>query len=148
MLKKIVHIVKVTQRGQKIQFQIKLPQDAKRILDLKVTANPGYKKQDRETSFFPIEVGWIWLRLSELRDVFFCDSIKLNKQNYNQTLINHKPINDFGNGSFWTQGKQEENFDITAELDTNLLEGYYIDRYPKREENEYLVRIYLTIETD
>lgn len=146
MLKKIVHIVKVTQRGQKIQFQIKLPKDAKRILDLKVTANPGYTKQDREMSFFPIEVGWIWLRLSELRDVFFVESIRLNKQNYNQTFINHQPINDFGNGSFWTQGKQEENFDITAELDTNLLEGYYIDRYPKREENEYLVRIYLTLE--
>lgn len=146
MLKKIVHIVKVTQRGQKIQFQIKLPQNAKRIIDLKVTANPGFKILENDSVFFPLEVGWIWLRLSELRDVFFCDSIKQNKQSYNQTFINHKPINDFDNGSFWTQGKQESNFDLIALLDTNLLEGYYIDRYPKREENEYLVRIYLTIE--
>lgn len=147
MLKQIVHIVKVTQRGQKIQFQIKLPRNVERIIDLKVTANPGYKIEERRTSFFPVEIGWIWLRLSEVRDVFFCDSIRLNKQIYNQTFLNHKPINDFGNGSFWTQGLQEQNFDVTAELDTNLLEGYYIDRYPSREESMYEVRIYLTLET-
>ena len=148
MLRQVVHIVKVTQRGQKLQFQIKLPRDAKRIIDLKITANPDFKEEDRLKVFFPIEVGWIWLRLSELRDVFFCDSIKLNVQNYNQTILNHQPVNDFDNGSFWTQGLKEQRFDITAELDTNLLEGYYIDRYAKRKENEYLVRIYLTIEID
>ena len=146
MLKKIVHIVKVYQRGQKIQFQVKLPLNAKRILDLKVTANPSFKRQDRETSYFPLEVGWIWLRLSELRDVFFCEIIKLSRQNHNQTFLNHKPIDDFGNGSFWTQGKQEQALDITAQLDTNLLEGYYIDRFRKRAEDDYELKIYLTLE--
>ena len=117
-----------------------------RIVYLKGASNPDFNKEDREMSYFPKEVGWIWLRLSELRDVFFCDSIRLNKQSYNQTIMNHKPINDFGNGSFWVQGKQEESFDIVADLDTNLLEGYYIDRYPKRQESTYQVNIYLTIE--
>lgn len=146
MLKKIVHIVKVYQRGQKIQFQVKLPLNAKRILDLKVTANPSFKSIERETSAFPTEVGWIWLRLSELRDVFYCESIKLSRQNHNQTFVNHRPVDDFEHGSFWTQGKQEHALDITAELDTNLLEGYYIDRFRKRAENEYELKIYLTLE--
>ena len=50
MLKQIVHIIKVYRRGEKIQFQVKLPLDAKRILDIRVTANPSFKKQDGETS--------------------------------------------------------------------------------------------------
>jgi len=147
MLKQMVHIVKVTQRGQKIQFQIRLPQNAKRIIDLKITADAGYRKLDKENSLFPLEVGWVWLRLSELRDVFYCDSIKQNKQVFNHTFLNHKPVDDFGRGSFWTQGMKEQNFDITAELDTNLLEGFYVDRYPRRVQDEYQVRIYFTIET-
>lgn len=146
MLKKIVHIIKVNQRGQKIQLQVKLPLNAKRILDVKVTANPSYKIIEGETSIFPTEVGWIWLRLSELRDVFYCENIKLKRRNHNQTFLNHKPIDDFDNGTFWTQGKQEQALNITAELDTNLLEGYYIDRFRKRAENEYELKIYLTLE--
>ena len=148
MLKKIVHIVKVSMRGQKSQFQIKLPLNTTKILDVKVTANPSFKKQDRDTFLFPTEVGWIWLRLSEIRDVFYCENIKLKTQNHNQTILNHKPINDFGNGNFWVQGKQENPFDITADIHTNLLEGYYIDRFRKRVDNSYEVRIYLTIKTD
>lgn len=146
MLKKIGHIIKVNQRGQKIQLQVKLPLNAKRILDVKVTANPSYKIIEGETSIFPTEVGWIWLRLSELRDVFYCENIKLKRRNHNQTFLNHKPIDDFDNGTFWTQGKQEQALNITAELDTNLLEGYYIDRFRKRAENEYELKIYLTLE--
>lgn len=146
MIKQIVHIIPVSQRGQKSQFQIKLPLNSKRILSLKVTTNPSQKLVENESTLFPIEVGWVWLRLSELRDVFYCDSLKLKQPNHHHTFLNHQPIDDFDKGSFWTQGKQEKWLDLTAELDTNLLEGYYIDRFRKRAEDHYTVRIYLTLE--
>lgn len=160
MIKRIVHMEKISVRGEKRQFQIKLPMNAKRLLQLHTTANAVDRLIEQRRMVFQPEVGWLWLRISELRDVFYTEIVKLPIQTYNQTFEAHRPVDDFGFGTFWTQGKKEEFYDITADLDTNLLEGFYVDRLitPRpvvevqnpiktlRAITEYELRIYLTIE--
>ena len=148
MKKQIVHIVDVTRNGEKIQFQIKLPLDTKRITALKITAIPQvrkYLKKREETLPIENEVGWLWLRIPEKRDVFFAESVKRVLPIHNLTIINHKPLDDFGNGTYWTQGKKEEFFTINVDVKTNIVEGFYIDRIITGNEN-YKLRIYLTLE--
>ncbi len=160
MIKRIVHIEQIKVQGEKRQFQIKLPMNAKRLLQIHTTVTAVDRVIEKRTMAFPPDAGWLWLRISELRDVFFTEVVKVPIQNYNQTIEAHRPVDDFRYGTFWTQGKQEEFYDITADLDTNLLEGYYVDRLiaPRqvvgpekpvitlRGINEYELRIYLTIE--
>jgi len=160
MIKRIVHIEQIKVQGEKRQFQIKLPMNAKRLLQIHTTANAVNPDIKKRTLVFSPDAGWLWLRISELRDVFFTEVVKVPIQNYNQTIESHQPVDDFRQGTFWTQGKQEEFYDITADLDTNLLEGYYVDRLLASEQavglekpfippsglNEYELRIYLTIE--
>gem|GEM_PF-2215875 len=148
MKKQIVHIVDVTRNGEKIQFQIKLPLDTKRITALKITAIPQVKKflrKREETLPIENEVGWLWLRIPEKRDVFYAESIKQVLPLHNLTITNHKPLDDFGNGTYWTQGEKEEFFTINVDVKTNIVEGFYIDRITTGNEN-YKLRIYLTLE--
>lgn len=161
MIKRIVHIEKISIAGEKRQFQIKLPINAKRLLQLHTTANAVDRFVDQPRMIFQPEVGWLWLCLPEQRDVFFTEIVKLPIQIYNQTFEGHHLVDDFGRGSFWTQGEKEEFYNITADLQTNLLEGFYVDRLINgrpvidiptrpikifRAINEYELRIYLTIE--
>lgn len=160
MIKRIVHIEKISVQGEKRQFQIKLPMNAKRLLQIHATANTVDRMIEKPAMVFQPEVGWLWLRISEIRDVFFSEIIKLPIQTYNQTFESHRPVDDFGNGRFWTQGKKEEFYNISADIDTNLLEGYYVDRLitvrpPIEIKNPirvlraitgYELKIYLTIE--
>lgn len=146
MIKRIVHIEQINIQGEKRQFQIKLPLNAKRILQIHATGNVAVQTIEKRIMIFPPDLGWLWLRISELRDVFYTEIIKLPIRNHNQTFEAHRPIDDFGNGTFWTQGKQEEFYDISADLDTNLLEGYYVDRIGTGLGKSYELKIYLTIE--
>ncbi|MBL4625898.1 MAG: hypothetical protein JKY42_12280 [Flavobacteriales bacterium] len=148
MKKQIVHIVDVTRNGEKIQFQIKLPSDTKRITALKFTAIPQVRKYVRkheETLPIENEVGWLWLRIPEQRDVFFAESVKRALPLHNLTITNHYPLDDFGKGTYWTQGKKEEFFTINVAIKTNIVEGYYIDRITTGND-DYKLRIYLTLE--
>lgn len=148
MIKRIVHIENISVQGEKKQFQIKLPLNTKRLLQIHTTANVAnlMSEEEKASKLFQPEIGWLWLRISEIRDVFFIQRVKLPLQIYNQTFIGHKPVDDFGNGTFWTQGKQEEFYNITANLDTNLFEGYYVDRTVGKLPESYKLRIYLTIQ--
>lgn len=156
MIKRLVHIERIERPGEKKQIQIKLPLNVKRILEVKTTAVP--KVATRKTVFQP-EVGWLWLRLSECRDIFYTEIIKLPLPVHNQTIMGHHPVDDFGHGTYWTQGKKEAFFSITATPDTHLLEGFYVDRStanrqvflpqlprPVSPVTFYELRIYLTIE--
>lgn len=148
MKKQIVHIVDVERNGQKIQFQIKLPLNAEKITALKITAIPQVRKDDRkQIESLPIEneVGWLWLRIPEKRDVFYSESVKRILPIYNLTITNHKPLDDFDHGTFWTQGKIEEFFSINVPIKTNIVEGFYIDRITTGNQ-KYRLRIYLTLE--
>lgn len=148
MKKQIVHIVNINRNGEKTQFQIKLPSDTKKITALKITAIPQVRKYLRKVEQqlpSESEVGWLWLRIPEQRDVFYADSVKRVLPLHNLTISNHSPLDDFDKGTFWTQGTKEEFFSINVAVKNNIIEGYYIDRITTGNEN-YKLRIYLTLE--
>ena len=128
MIKYHVHIIKVTRSNEKIQFQIKLPRNAKRIVAIKVTAKPLIRLVHKIAPNYPVEAGWLWFRIPEKRDVFYAETVRRPLPLHSQTFLNHRPIGDFDQGSFWTQGKKEEFLSVNAELNSNVLEGFYIDR--------------------
>lgn len=152
MKKQIVHIVDVNRSGEKLQIQIKLPLNTKRITQLKITASPEAigKFEVLERKGKPIrsvrqEVGWLWLRIPEQRDVFFAEIVQRPLPFHNQTIPNHRPVDDFGNGSFWTQGKKEEFYSVCVDVTTNIVEGFYVDRMTTKG-SKYQLKIYLTLE--
>jgi hypothetical protein len=139
MIKHLVHIVKVTRSNEKIQFQIKLPRNAKRIVGLKITANPLIKLIPKIAPNYQVEAGWIWLRIPEKRDVFYAESVRRPLPLHSQTILNHTPIGDFDQGSYWTHGTKEEFYSVDASLSTNVVEGFYIDRiHTEGETKEYV----------
>lgn len=142
MIKQFIHTELIEKNGEKRQFQIKLPSNAKRIVAIRITANPF---DATHFSLFESEIGWIWLRLSEQRDVFFADKLNTYKNNHNFSLPRLREMNPFNKNGFEHHSKTEEFETVYAELTTNLLEGYYIDRiYSKIK--EYKLRIYLKLE--
>ena len=143
MFKTIVHIVKVKRKGEKIQFQIKLPLNIKQVSEIRLTANPVYQLGAGSPDKFAKEVGWLWLRIPESRDVFYYESLKLSIPNHHQTLPAILSPIYFETGQHWISGKKNEAFKIEAKLNTNMMEGYYIDRIYSEE--NYQVRIYLTL---
>ncbi|MBL4862835.1 MAG: hypothetical protein JKY09_07460 [Crocinitomicaceae bacterium] len=148
MKKQIVHIVNVVRNAEKIQFQIKLPLDTKRITGLKITGMPqvrNYERKERNPMPIANEIGWLWLRIPEQRDVFYAESVKRVLPLHNLTITNHRPLDDFGNGTYWTQGKKEEFFTVNVDVTTNLVEGFYMDRITTDQE-KYTLKIYLTLE--
>ncbi len=142
MIKQYIHIEEIEENGVKRQFQIKLPHNAKRITAIKITANPFDLTHPKP---FESEVGWIWLRLAERRDVFYADKLSTYKNNHNLSLPRLNEINPFKEIGFSHHGKLEQFEKVTADLNTNILEGYYIDRiYSKIK--AYKLRIYLKLE--
>lgn len=171
MIKRIVHIVRVKRQGEKLQFQVKLPSNVHQILSIWATANPAEKRQvvgdvieDLQPveklsirPVFPIkplarsidynkEIGWLWMRLSECRDVFYTQIIRQSDKLFNQSIHLHKSPGDFGGGLFWINGKQHQEFNVTAEPDMQVLEGYYVDRFGTGLSDFYELKIYLTLE--
>lgn len=141
MIKQFVHIEDIRRNGEKRQFQVKLPNNTKRILAIKITANPFDRTWE---SLFESEVGWLWLRLPEKRDVLFAHQLKTYKDNYDLTLPKIKEVNPFEN-YFTHHGKKEKFKRLNSTLKTNVLEGYYIDRIESRN-SKYQIKIYLTLE--
>ncbi len=142
MSKLIVHIENIEQNGAKHQFQIRLPHNITRIEAMKVTANPFDRTWESE---FESEIGWLWFRLPEKRDVFFAEKISTYKDNYDLTLPKLKEVSALKN-KFWNHGKKEAFKQITAQLNTNIIEGYYIDRH-RSQNSKYQLRIYLKLAT-
>ncbi|MCT4583238.1 MAG: hypothetical protein N4A35_17665 [Flavobacteriales bacterium] len=142
MIKQIVHIEEIERNGFKQQFQIKLPSNAKKILAIKITANPFDRTWEGK---FESEIGWLWLRLPEKRDVFYAHKISTYKDNYNLGLPSINELNSFSNSQFQLHGKKEQFQSVTAQLNTNIIEGYYIDRIYSQK-RKYQLRIYLKLE--
>ena len=141
MIKQVVHIEAIQRNGEKRQFQVKLPNNAKRILAIYITANPFDRTWE---SRFESEVGWIWLRLPEQRDVLFAHKLETYKDNYDLTIPKIKTVNNLGN-HFVHHGKKIAFKKLNATLNTPVLEGYYIDRIQSKN-SKYQLRIYLTLE--
>ncbi|MBL4625139.1 MAG: hypothetical protein JKY42_08380 [Flavobacteriales bacterium] len=118
--------------------------NTKRITGLKISGMPQVRHYEKR---LPVEdeVGWLWLRIPEKRDVFYAETVKRVLPTHNQTITNHKPLDDFGNGTFWTQGKKEEFYSVNVDVTTNIVEGFYIDRIITGKE-KYALRIYLILE--
>lgn len=142
MIKQVVHIEDIERNGIKKQFQIKLPYNAKKILAIKITANPFDRSRKSNSNS---EIGWLWLRLPEARDVFYAHRINTYKDGYNLTLPKVNEVNSIGGSQYSQHGTKEEFKSLTAELNTNIIEGYYVDRiYDQR--SMYQLRIYLKLE--
>ncbi|PHR45475.1 MAG: hypothetical protein COA32_13620 [Fluviicola sp.] len=161
-----VHTVNVSKSGEKIQFQIRLPRTVKKITGVKATANPQIRLIKKIAPDYPKEAGWLWLRSTGIEDVFFADDVKRPLPLHNQTIINHAPLDDFDKGSFWTQGKMEEFLPLDLKLDSNIIQGFYInqivqqkvginDHYnpieramiqPRGDQPVYQLKIYLKLE--
>ena len=142
MIKQWVHIEEIERNGIKQQFQIKLPYNAKRIVAIKITANPFDRTWENK---FESEVGWLWLRLPERRDVFYSHKINTYKDNYDLSLPRINEVNPFDDGLFTQHGKKEVFQTVDACLNTNIIEGYYIDRIYSQK-SKYQLRIYLKLE--
>ena len=142
MIKQFIHTEIIKENGVKRQFQIKLPSNVKNIVAIKITANPFDMTHPKQ---FESEIGWIWLRLSGRRDVFFADKLNTYKNNHDLSLPRIKEMNPFHHNGFGHHGKKEEFETVFAKLSTNLLEGYYIDRIYSNIK-QYKLRIYLKLE--
>ena len=145
MIQRIVHIEPITILGQKIQFQIKLPRDVKRILSIHQTTTASVELSEDQTHLFAPEVGDLWLRVANKYDVFYTATLQTAIDHYHNISDPYLPIPDFGGGRFWTEAKKITFFDIPTELDINLIEGYYEDRQDGLGQS-YQLRIYLTIQ--
>lgn len=158
-----VHSEQIKRQGEKIQFQIKLPSNARRLLSLMVSCSfgnslIGSNKQKlsviapaENVGDFPPAVplafqkdaGYLWLRLSEKRDVYYTQIVKQNMPSHKQGL-NLVPELGIGQGEYWINGKNESFFDVSADLNPRIIEGFYVDR-SKAKEVDYTLKIYLKL---
>ena len=142
MKKTVIHTVTVSKVGEKIQLQIKLPRNVKSVQGIKITTNGFPRKPSAKR-----EVGWLWLRIPEQRDVFFAEVVKVPLEDFDRvTYADLEPLS-FGSGTAWIDGGKETPFSIVVEKCSTLLEGYYIDQLKSDFNGSYTVKIYLTIET-
>lgn len=135
----------MVRNGEKRQFQVRLPQNTKKIVGIKITATPQIRQYKNRLPNRPQEVGWLWLRIPGKTHVFFAATVVRPLPLHNQTIHHHRPADDFEHGTYWTQGTKEEFFQLSVPLTTNIIEGYYIDQLTTGEE-KYSLRIYLTLE--
>src|SRR5688572_11861558 len=109
MKKTIIHSFDVSKVDQKVAFQMKLPLNAKKIEGIKVTST-GYSLSPREN-----EIGWLWLRIPQNRDVFFAHIINLEDHKFSQNSYMPE-LRPFGMGDAWIDGKKESFFHIECDL--------------------------------
>jgi hypothetical protein len=141
MKKTIIHTVTVTKAGEKKQLQIKLPRNTKSVQAISVSANGIPRRFIGKR-----DLGWLWLRIPEQRDVFFAEVVKVPLEDYDRASYTELDTVSFGYGKAWIDGGKEGSFSILVEKCSTLLEGYYIDQLKGDMNPGYTVKIYLTIE--
>ncbi len=142
MKKTVIHTITVSKVGEKIQLQIKLPRNTKSVQAITITTNGTVRMPSAKR-----EIGWLWLRIPEQRDVFFAEVVRVPLEDFDRvTFADLEPIS-FGRGRAWIDGGKESSFSIVVEKCSTLLEGYYIDQLRSDLGAGYTVKIYLTIET-
>ena len=90
------------------------------------------------------EVGWLWLRTPQIRDVFFAHIFKITDHRYS----NHSFVPElvpFGSGDAWIDGKKESFFHLDLDVKNPLLEGYYTNEL-RSKGLSYKVNIYITLQ--
>lgn len=142
MKKTLIHTLIVTKQGEKVQLQIKLPRDTKSVQAIKITTN-GFPKKPSDKK----EVGWLWLRIPEQRDVFFAEVLKVPFQEFDKVSFVPLSSLSFGVGYAWVDGGKETTFSVVVETGSTLIEGYYTDQLKTDLNGSYTVKIYLTLET-
>ncbi|MBI3238750.1 MAG: hypothetical protein HYZ43_07940 [Flavobacteriia bacterium] len=139
MKKHLIHSLVITKPFEKVQLQIPIPRNAKKLVGLRVTTSGHYP-------FTNSEIGWLWLRIPEMRDVFFAEIVRNAVQEYGK--LSFAPIDGitFGSGQGWIDGGKDESFSIEVDASATLFEGYYTDRLGSSLSDPYTVKIYLTLE--
>lgn len=149
MIKYIVYEKPITMIGQKVQLQIKLPLNAKRLFGLgfSIRNASGFKN-----SFFGLEAGWVWLRDASKMDVFFSERILIEDNNFNVISprfnalnLNNANPSQLPQNAFAYHGKQLHFFHLNKELTAPFIEGYYVDRLQSKI-TDYTLTTYLKIE--
>ncbi len=157
MKKTIIHQIEIGERNLKSLIQIKLPRNTKKVTGIKVTANA----YDTNMIILTEEIGWLWLKVAEKRDVFFAEIVKTNlTQNdwysYDLPFVKdtHGKIGlktnttypiSFGQGRAWIDGTKDEFFSIEVLPENLIIEGYYTNTLTSLR-GGYTVNIYLAIE--
>jgi len=136
------------------------------VKELLVTHIPlsGVKKRGKEIAiekptpveFLPIEdiptantheIGWLWLRIPEERDVFYCETIRPSIRNGANRSIDNFLVPPRGistKGDWWLNGTKQEYFKVDVLTNRTIIEGFYVDR-TKGEIANYEIRIYLKL---
>lgn len=148
MIKRIVYQKPITVSGQKVQLEIRLPMNVKRLLGLKLSVRyaSGFRSNP-----FGTEVGWLWLRDAAEMDVFYSDRLIVGGDNYHLASpllvgrLRQSQQPNFQRGSFSFHGKTIEHFNFIKRLSSPLIEGYYVDRLQSKNPN-YTLSIYLKLE--
>jgi len=127
MIKRIVHSVIVQSRNEKLQFQIELPRNVKKVVGILPTIQSrdynGYTLQPEPRIPFQ---GSLWLRCSDKRDVFYAADVSENFRWVKDKT--HRPSFGFqGKDRRWILGKKAEFFSIEVSGKETIIEGYYED---------------------
>jgi hypothetical protein len=141
MKKHLVHSFVINRGLEKVQLQIPIPRNTQKVVGLKVTTL-GHSPFGTGMN----EVGWLWLRIPEMRDVFFAEIVSNTVQEYGR--LSFAPIDKitFGNGEGWIDGAKDHFFSITIDTEATLFEGFYTDQLGRFFRTPYTVNIYLTLE--
>lgn len=141
MKKTLIHTIAISKPGEKKQLQIKLPRNTKCVQAITITAN-GIPSRFIGRK----DLGWLWLRIPEQRDIFFAEVVKMPLNDYDLASFADLDTVSFGSGKAWIDGGKESSFSVLVEKCSTLLEGYYIDQLKGDMKPGYTVKIYLTIE--
>ncbi len=87
-----IHTLEVTGQGQIINFQVRIPRDAKRIVGILITENtaiegaPLYRGVDlfaaRPRILFPVKVGSLLLQEKDKRNFFYAEDVLHNDNSF------------------------------------------------------------------
>ncbi|MBI1836443.1 MAG: hypothetical protein HYR91_04170 [Flavobacteriia bacterium] len=93
------------------------------------------------------EMGSLWLRIPERRDVLFSEVVKMPTHQYGLAGFNRamNVLPDFGKGKEWINGSKESFFSIDIDPTSTIIEGFYSNLL-KDLTNGYQINIYLNLE--
>lgn len=159
-IKETVKVITVTKQKQKINFQIRHPENVHAVIGIAVTSNliselvgGGLEVIDKGNT-----AGYLSLSIPQKGDVVFGEDVKLDNNDYAD--IPEKTVYGI---QFNIASAKERNqyFDTHYKIDKAVLEGFYEDTYsPELTDHGvtkpylYKIRVYLryqvypTIETD
>jgi hypothetical protein len=141
MNKTIIHAIEVRMAEAKIQFQIKLPRDVKKVVAIGLATDATYIGGG-----IVEDVGSVWLRVPGIQDCFFADTVRVPLQSYGMTSYSPMRNLSFGSFSAWVDGTKTHPLSIEIDREATMIEGYYSDELRRAFADTYTVKIYLTIE--